>query len=71
MEYRGTVFQRPVRVPVKIHVFHFNKSCFQLEVALSSGSRRSQNLGQHCQILIYNNVLSLHLTEVDMANCSL
>ena len=34
-----------VRVPVEIHVFHVNKSCFQLEDALASGSRRSPNLG--------------------------
>ena len=38
-------YVRTPSVPVEIHVFHFNKSCFQLEDALASGSRRSPNLG--------------------------
>ena len=35
----------PGSSPGEIHVFHVNKSCFQLEDALASGSRRSPNLG--------------------------
>ena len=31
-----------VRVLVKIHVFHFNKSCFQLEDALVSGLHKAK-----------------------------
>ena len=34
-----------VPVPLNINVFHINKSCFQLEDALASGSSRSPNLG--------------------------
>ena len=34
-----------VQVLVKKHVFHINKSCFQLEDNLASGSSRSPNLG--------------------------
>ena len=37
---------------MKIHFSH-KKSCFQLEDALTSGSRWSSNLGWHCQILLY------------------
>ena len=36
-----------VRVPVEMHGFHINISCFQLEDALASGSK-SPNLGEHC-----------------------
>ena len=34
--------------------FTSTKSCFQLEDARASGFRRSSNLGQHCQILIFD-----------------
>ena len=44
-EHSNGIPKTRVRVPVEIHVFHINKSCFQLENALASGSIGSTNLG--------------------------
>ena len=37
-----------VRVPVYIHVFYINRSCFQLEDALARGSKSRTLYIEHC-----------------------
>ena len=44
-KYRTGIPKIRVRVPVEIHVFHINESCFQFGDALTSGPKKNPNLG--------------------------
>ena len=40
------------RVPMEIHVFHVNKSCFQLDVVLARGSSRLSSLNSYYSFIL-------------------